>query len=75
MLHAYTSCGTPCCLTYQPCPGLHPVGEGVKYLLPVTVYAAAVPLLYSLYTAEAPWASVGAILAIELLANDYVKHL
>ena len=46
-------CGTLYCLTYQPCPGLHPVEEGVKYIIPIAVYAAVVSFLIILYTTEA----------------------
>ena len=51
------------------------MGEGVKYIIPIAVYAAVVSLFITiLSTTEALWASVGALLAI-VSANDYVKHL
>ena len=42
-----------CHLTYWPHPGLRPVEEGVKYIIPIAVYAAVVSLLIVLSTTEA----------------------
>ena len=46
-------CSTLCRLAYQPCPELRPVGEGVKYIIPIAVYAAMVSFLVILSTTEA----------------------